>query len=79
MTGMRSVASSSPPAAAGSGLRRRLRLARSFFRGVVGADAYEVYLEHQARVHPGIPVMSPREFWRDQTDRQDRNPSARCC
>ena len=61
------------------GWRRRLRLARSMFRGVVGADAYEVYVEHQERTHPGEPIMCRKDFWRDKTDRQDKNPTARCC
>ena len=24
-------------------------------------------------------LMTEREFWRDQTDRQDQNPQGRCC
>lgn len=68
-----------PPASPEAGWRRRLRLARTMFRGVVGADAYEVYVEHQQRVHPDEPVMGARDFWRDKTDRQDKNPSVRCC
>ncbi len=56
--------------------------ARSFvryFEGVLGADKYRVYLEHQARTHPGAQPMSEREFWRDYTDWQERNPQGRCC
>ncbi|WP_199423219.1 YbdD/YjiX family protein [Actinotalea solisilvae] len=53
-----------------------------FLRGLLGEDAYERYLEHEA-AHgrgPGDPgVMSAREFWRDRTDRQDREPQGRCC
>lgn len=79
MTGMRTAGSPQALGPAGGGLRRRVRLARSFVRGVIGADAYEVYLEHQGRVHPGEPVMTAREFWRDQTDRQAKNPQTRCC
>lgn len=61
------------------GWRHRLWLGWSLFRGVVGADAYDVYLEHQRRTHPGEPVMGRKEFWRDRTDRQERNPTTRCC
>ncbi len=25
------------------------------------------------------PLMTEREFWRDQTDRQENNPQGRCC
>lgn len=46
-------------------------------RGVTGADAYDKYLEwcRRTRHEP----MAEKAFWRDQCDRQDRNPQARCC
>ncbi|HRO29708.1 MULTISPECIES: YbdD/YjiX family protein [Micrococcaceae] len=50
-----------------------------FLRGVLGADAYQHYLAHQARVHPGVEPMSERAFWKDRMDWQDRNPQGRCC
>lgn len=55
-----------------------------FVRGVMGGDAYEKYAAHQAAQHAagaadGHPPMTEREFWRDQTDRQDCNPQGRCC
>ncbi|GAA1353317.1 YbdD/YjiX family protein [Falsarthrobacter nasiphocae] len=54
-----------------------------FARGVMGADAYEKYAAHHARLEargecPGR-LMTEREFWRDKTDRQDREPQGRCC
>lgn len=52
---------------------------RWYARGVVGADAYERYLAHQARVHPGRPVLDRREFWRAKYAEQDVNPGTRCC
>lgn len=67
------------PAPAGPPRRRGVRW---FVRALLGEDAYERYLEHQA-THgrgPGDPgVLSEREFWRDRTDRQDRSPQGRCC
>ncbi|QCU79227.1 YbdD/YjiX family protein [Citricoccus sp. SGAir0253] len=45
----------------------------------MGADAYQRYLEHHARTHPGTPALSEREFWRERMDWQDRNPQGRCC
>lgn len=48
-------------------------------RGVLGADAYEKYLEFHAAHHPDHEPLSEAEFWRDRTDRQDRNPQGRCC
>ncbi len=60
---------------------RRRALVR-FLRALLGEDAYDRYLEHEA-AHgraPGDPgVMTAREFWRDRTDRQDRSPQGRCC
>jgi len=52
-------------------------------KGVLGEDAYEKYAAHYAATHAGLPghqpPMTEREFWRDQTDRQDSNPQGRCC
>jgi uncharacterized short protein YbdD (DUF466 family) len=53
-----------------------------FCRGVLGADAYEKYKAHVEAEHPRDAaewLMSEKEFWRDRTDRQDRNPQGRCC
>jgi uncharacterized short protein YbdD (DUF466 family) len=50
-----------------------------FLRGVLGADSYQRYLEHHARVHPDAEPLSERAFWRDKMDREDRNPQSRCC
>ena len=62
------------------------RTIRWYVRGVMGEDAYEKYLAHAAAAHgahgehgDGARVMTEREFWRDRTDRQDANPSGRCC
>jgi uncharacterized short protein YbdD (DUF466 family) len=50
-----------------------------FFKGVLGEHAYQDYLDHHRRAHPGTEPMSEREFWRDKTDRQENNPQGRCC
>jgi uncharacterized short protein YbdD (DUF466 family) len=53
-----------------------------FVKGVLREDAYEKYLAHAAAEHSGEGrehVMTEREFWRDVTDRQERNPQGRCC
>lgn len=50
-----------------------------YFDAVLGADKYRVYLEHQKRTHSGVKPMSEREFWRDYTDWQEKNPQGRCC
>ncbi|WP_245646096.1 YbdD/YjiX family protein [Nocardiopsis trehalosi] len=66
-----------------TGLRARLaaglRDAWQVVRGISGERAYEIYLEHHTRVHPGTPPMGEREFWRRHIDRGDTDPGSRCC
>ena len=50
---------------------------RWWVRGVTGADAYDNYLQRCRRT--GHTPMPEKTFWRDQCDRQDRNPPAQCC
>ncbi len=53
-----------------------------FVKGMLREDAYEKYLAHVTAQHDGGDggqLMTEREFWRDVTDRQDRNPQSRCC
>lgn len=49
------------------------------FKGVMGENAYQQYLDHHTATHNGEPPMTERQFWRDKTDRQDANPEGRCC
>lgn len=66
-------------------LVKALRDVRWWVRGVLGADAYDRYLDgHRRRVEAGCadehgPPMTEREFWRARTDHQERNPQGRCC
>ncbi len=46
---------------------------------VMGDKDYERYLAHMRRVHPGEPVPSERQFWRERYAEADTNPGARCC
>ncbi|MCD2186289.1 YbdD/YjiX family protein [Actinomycetospora soli] len=50
-----------------------------WWRGVIGADAYERYLESHHRRGHTHPPMGEREFWRAKVDAQEANPSSRCC
>lgn len=50
-----------------------------YLREVSGETAYDRYVEHRGREHPGDPVMSRREYERWRMDQRDANPSARCC
>ncbi|MGZ4662326.1 MAG: YbdD/YjiX family protein [Arthrobacter sp.] len=62
-----------------SGIRGFARHVNQYLSGVLGADAYQKYVEHHRNSgHQGEP-MTVREFWRDRTDRQDSNPQGRCC
>lgn len=65
-----------PPLTRVTGALRELRW---WWAGVIGADAYERYLEHHRRTHAEQRPMSEREFWRDKTDELERNPKSRCC
>ena len=59
--------------------RRARASAGWFLGGVTGADAYERYCEHLARVHPDQPVPTRSDFWREKYAEQERNPKSRCC
>lgn len=54
----------------------RAALARAWWyvRAVMGETAYDDYLAHRGRRHPGEPVLSRREFEQRRT-----NPNVRCC
>ncbi|UIK88894.1 YbdD/YjiX family protein [Arthrobacter polaris] len=50
-----------------------------YVTAVMGADAYERYLEHYRASRCEVPAMTVKEFWRDKNQRQDSNPEGRCC
>lgn len=52
---------------------------RWYLREVTGESAYDRYVEHMRREHPGHPVMSRRDFERWRQDAREENPRARCC
>ncbi|MGG5172727.1 YbdD/YjiX family protein [Pseudarthrobacter sp. J1738] len=60
-------------------LRGGFKKFSAYLGGVMGADAYQRYLEfHQEAQCSGEP-LTEREFWRDKTARQEANPEGRCC
>jgi uncharacterized short protein YbdD (DUF466 family) len=61
-----------------SRLWRELRRAWRFLRQVSGDDAYERYLEHAARFHPGEEPMSRAEHFRIRQE-QKWSRVSRCC
>ena len=45
-----------------------------YVKAVMGEDAYDQYLAHRQRLHPGKPVLTRREFEQAKT-----KPNVRCC
>lgn len=52
---------------------------RWYMTTLMGDTAYETYVAHHRRHHPGEDPVTERQFWRQRMDDQDRNPGARCC
>ncbi len=49
-------------------------------RLMVGVPAYDAYVEHRRRAHPGEPIMTYAEFFRErQEQRYGGNGVSRCC
>lgn len=69
---------SSPAAALGQIVRRLRETARL----MVGIPDYGSYVEHRKAVHPGEPVMSYEEFFRERQDSRYGGKDGRigrCC
>ena len=58
---------------------RALRFMWWYIREVSGESAYDHYVEHVRRDHPGEPVMSRRDFERRRQDAREHTTQARCC
>jgi uncharacterized short protein YbdD (DUF466 family) len=58
--------------ALGRGLQQSARLA-------VGLPDYHNYVAHRQARHPGEPVMSYEEFFRERQASRYRRGSSRCC
>jgi uncharacterized short protein YbdD (DUF466 family) len=61
---------------------RALKLYRGvcwYLREVSGETAYDRYVEHLRRDHPGEPVMTRRDFERRRQDARENTTQARCC
>jgi uncharacterized short protein YbdD (DUF466 family) len=59
-------------------VRKHLGVLRRALRSLVGEDAYRRYLRHASAQHPGLPLMSRRDFYRDAEQRKWSGVS-RCC
>ncbi|WP_373864626.1 YbdD/YjiX family protein [Nocardia vaccinii] len=64
---------------AARGVLRAARSAAGYFNAILGGRDYARYVEHLRRNHPGHPVPTEREYWRDRYAAAERNPATRCC
>jgi len=55
------------------------RAVRWYLRELTGESAYDHYVEHQRRLHPGGPVLSRRDFERQRMADRESRPGVRCC
>lgn len=66
-------------ASAPGGLRGLGAKVKWYVHSVMGDNRYERYLAHHQLNHPDVAPLTKREYYREQADRQDRNPTTRCC
>ncbi|MBC7304206.1 MAG: YbdD/YjiX family protein [Nocardia sp.] len=50
-----------------------------WYSAINGGQDYQRYVDHRRRNHPGAPVPSVRDYWRERYAEADRNPTNRCC
>ena len=48
-------------------------------RLMVGMPEYSTYLTHMEKTHPGQPVMSYEEFFRERQEARYGSGTGRCC
>ena len=60
-------------------VRRGLDAFVWYVKSVLGENDYQRYAEHLARHHPGTPVPTVKQYWRDRYDEESRHPQDRCC
>jgi uncharacterized short protein YbdD (DUF466 family) len=46
---------------------------------MVGVPDYDVYVEHRRTCHPGAPIMSREEFFRERQSARYGGRVNRCC
>jgi uncharacterized short protein YbdD (DUF466 family) len=53
---------------------------KGILRAALGVPDYDAYIEHRQRTHPGEPVLSYADFFRqEQRRRYDGARGGRCC
>ncbi|WP_439956865.1 YbdD/YjiX family protein [Nocardia miyunensis] len=55
------------------------RTVAGYVNAVLGGRDYARYVEHLRRKHPGCPIPTERDYWRERYAAADRNPATRCC
>jgi uncharacterized short protein YbdD (DUF466 family) len=60
-----------------AGIGSTLRIVGRYVGDVMGDTHYARYIEHRHRVHPGEPVLTEREYWRER--HSDGAVHVRCC
>jgi uncharacterized short protein YbdD (DUF466 family) len=50
-----------------------------WYSAINGGQDYQRYVDHLRRTHPGAPVPSVRDYWRERYAEAERNPTNRCC
>ncbi|WP_235929008.1 YbdD/YjiX family protein [Marisediminicola senii] len=79
MSGATAAHGGTRASAAIGAIARAARGLRWYVRELMGDSRYERYVAHLAATHPGAPVPTERQFWRDRHAEEDANPSSRCC
>jgi uncharacterized short protein YbdD (DUF466 family) len=46
---------------------------------MVGIPDYDTYVAHRRSAHPGDPIMTRVEFYRERTERRYGGGISRCC
>jgi uncharacterized short protein YbdD (DUF466 family) len=65
----------------GSSVSRARRLFAQTAHLMVGIPDYDTYVEHRRRSHPGEPVMTRKEFFRERQESRygGSGRAFRCC
>jgi uncharacterized short protein YbdD (DUF466 family) len=60
-------------------MKRLFARAWRALRTLTGDDAYQRYVEHARRAHPGALPLDAATFYREQTERRFSGGVNRCC
>ncbi|MBK8181427.1 MAG: YbdD/YjiX family protein [Candidatus Competibacteraceae bacterium] len=67
------------PAAGAKTWLQRLARFNQALRRIIGAPDYAAYLARHRHIHPDVPPMSEKEFFRFAIDRRYAKAGPRCC